>query len=69
MHRKASAHLAFGYGAHQCPGQQLARVELQQVFSTLFTRIPTLRLAIPFEDLRFKDNSLVHGVRSLPATW
>ncbi|MEO6090001.1 MAG: cytochrome P450 [Umezawaea sp.] len=69
VHRKASAHLAFGYGAHQCLGQQLARVELQQVFSTLFTRIPTLRLAIPFEDLRFKDNSLVYGVRSLPVTW
>jgi cytochrome P450 len=69
VHRKASAHLAFGYGAHQCLGQQLARVELQQVFSTLVTRIPTLRLAIPFEDLRFKDNSLVYGVRSLPVTW
>ncbi|HWO62352.1 MAG TPA: cytochrome P450 [Umezawaea sp.] len=69
VHRKASAHLAFGYGAHQCLGQQLARVELQQVFSTLFTRIPTLRLNTPFEDLKFKDNTLVYGVRSLPVTW
>jgi cytochrome P450 len=69
VHRKASAHLAFGYGAHQCLGQQLARVELQQVFSTLFTRIPTLRLDIPFEELEFKDNTLVYGVRSLPVTW
>ncbi|MFD9733075.1 cytochrome P450 [Umezawaea sp. NPDC059074] len=69
VHRKASAHLAFGYGAHQCLGQQLARVELQQVFGTLFTRIPTLRLNAPFEDLKFKDNTLVYGVRSLPVTW
>ncbi|PRY29171.1 cytochrome P450 [Umezawaea tangerina] len=69
LKRKASAHLAFGYGAHQCLGQQLARVELQQVFSTLFTRIPTLRLAVPFEDLKFKDNTLVYGVRSLPVAW
>ncbi|WNV82594.1 cytochrome P450 [Umezawaea sp. Da 62-37] len=67
--RKASAHLAFGYGAHQCLGQQLARVELQQVFGTLFTRIPTLRLATPFEDLKFKDDTLVYGVRSLPVAW
>jgi cytochrome P450 len=69
LKRKASAHLAFGYGAHQCLGQQLARVELQQVFSTLFQRIPTLRLAVPFEDLRFKDNALVYGLRALPVTW
>jgi cytochrome P450 len=67
--RKASSHLAFGFGVHQCLGQQLARVELQEVFTRLYRRIPTLRLAVPFEEIKFKDNTLVYGVTALPVTW
>ncbi|MFC0628464.1 cytochrome P450 [Kribbella deserti] len=67
--RKASSHMAFGFGPHQCIGQQLARVELQEVFVRLFQRIPTLRLAVPFEELQFKHNTLVYGVTALPVTW
>jgi cytochrome P450 len=69
LQRGATAHLAFGYGIHQCLGQQLARVELQEVFARLHQRIPTLRLAVPFEDIEFKNDALVYGVRSLPVTW
>ena len=69
LQRGATAHLAFGYGVHQCLGQQLARVELQEVFARLHQRIPTLRLAVPFEDIEFKNDALVYGVRSLPVTW
>ncbi|MET9555295.1 cytochrome P450 [Streptomyces sp. NPDC006645] len=69
LKRPATAHLAFGYGIHQCLGQQLARVELREVFARLHQRIPTLRLAVPFEDIEFKDNALVYGVRALPITW
>ncbi|WP_214401361.1 cytochrome P450 [Pseudonocardia lacus] len=69
VRRRPAAHLGFGYGAHQCLGQQLARVELQQVFGTLFTRVPTLRLAVPVEELDFKDDSVVYGLHSLPVTW
>ncbi|TDD45257.1 cytochrome P450 [Kribbella antibiotica] len=67
--RTGPAHVAFGFGPHQCLGQQLARVELQEVFTRLYTRIPTLRLAVPFEEIKFKDNTLVYGVQSLPVTW
>ncbi|GAB3835053.1 cytochrome P450 [Kribbella italica] len=67
--RKASAHLAFGFGPHQCLGQQLARVELIEVYTRLFRRIPTLRLAVPFEDIRFKHDALVYGLAELPVTW
>ncbi|MFB6724447.1 cytochrome P450 [Kribbella sp. NPDC056345] len=67
--REGAAHVAFGFGPHQCLGQQLARVELQEVFSRLYTRIPTLRLAVPFEEIQFKDNTLVYGVQALPVTW
>jgi hypothetical protein len=24
---------------------------------------------VPFEDIKFKDNALVYGVRALPITW
>jgi cytochrome P450 len=69
LHRQASTHLAFGFGAHQCLGQQLARVELREVYTRLYQRIPTLRLAVPFEEIVFKDKALVYGVESLPVTW
>ncbi len=45
--RDAGQQLGFGYGRHQCVGQQLARAELQIVFHTLLRRIPTLRAGDP----------------------
>ncbi|MEV4896993.1 cytochrome P450 [Nonomuraea sp. NPDC055795] len=69
VERGARHHLAFGFGPHQCLGQNLARVELQIVFDTLFRRIPTLRLAVPAEDLPFKTDAVVYGVHELPVTW
>ncbi len=65
----AGQQLGFGYGRHQCVGQQLARAEMQIVFQTLLRRIPTLRLAIPFEEIPFKDDRLAYGVYSLPCEW
>ncbi|KKD06304.1 hypothetical protein TN53_19260 [Streptomyces sp. WM6386] len=60
---------AFGWGPHQCVGQQLARVELHVVFSTLFRRIPTLRLAVDVSELKFKEDSQAYGIYELPVTW
>ncbi|WP_033439561.1 cytochrome P450 [Saccharothrix sp. NRRL B-16314] len=62
-------HLAFGFGPHQCLGQNLARMELQVVFDTLFRRIPTLRLATPVDELSFKADAVIYGVDELPVTW
>ncbi|KAB8194061.1 cytochrome P450 [Nonomuraea phyllanthi] len=69
IERDARSHLAFGYGPHQCLGQNLARVELEIVFDTLFRRIPGLRPAVPDEQLAFKDNATVYGMHELPVTW
>ncbi len=67
--QKPSAHLAFGYGPHQCLGQQLARMEMRIAIPALFNRFKTLRLAMPFESIPFRMNTPVHGVRTLPVTW
>src|SRR3954469_7743720 len=67
--RDAGQELGFGFGRHQCVGQQLARAELQIVFQTLLRRIPTLTLAISFDDVPFKHDRLAYGVYELPVAW
>ncbi|MBL1097602.1 cytochrome P450 [Streptomyces coffeae] len=67
--RDARHHVAFGYGVHQCLGQQLARVELQVVYGTLYRRVPTLRLAGDPAELPYKHDSIVYGVHELPVAW
>lgn len=70
LHRSgADRNVAFGYGRHQCVGQQLARAEMQIVFRTLFRRVPTLELAAALEDIPFKHDRLAYGVYELPVTW
>jgi cytochrome P450 len=44
---RAARHLAFGGGAHICPGAPLARMEAKHLLSRLFARFPNLRLAEP----------------------
>ncbi|MFE2073089.1 cytochrome P450 [Streptomyces misionensis] len=67
--RDARRHVAFGYGVHQCLGQPLARIELQVVYSTLYSRVPTLALATGIDQLEFKHDGFVYGVYELPVTW
>ncbi|MEU8916213.1 cytochrome P450 [Streptomyces nigrescens] len=67
--RPHSVHLAFGHGIHQCLGQQLARVEVKAALSALLDRFPTLRLAVPVEQVPMRDNMLAYGVHELPVTW
>jgi cytochrome P450 len=69
LHRDARGHLAFGFGVHQCLGQNLARMELQVVYGTLYRRIPGLRLAVGLEQVPFKHDALIYGVYELPVTW
>ncbi|PPK65233.1 cytochrome P450 [Actinokineospora auranticolor] len=67
--RDARHQLAFGHGIHRCVAQNLARLELEIAFTTLFARVPGLRLAAPVEELDFKDGALLYGVHTLPVTW
>ncbi|MER6690961.1 cytochrome P450 [Streptomyces minutiscleroticus] len=67
--RQNARNFAFGAGIHMCIGHQLARVEMRVAFRRLLERFPTLRIAVPHDQLRFKTDSVVYGVWELPVTW
>ncbi|MFC4563639.1 cytochrome P450 [Nocardiopsis mangrovi] len=68
--RRDGGHLAFGHGIHQCLGQQLARVEMRVAFPALVNRFPTLRLAVPADEVGLRPETAdIYGVKSLPVTW
>ncbi|TCK24502.1 cytochrome P450 [Pseudonocardia endophytica] len=67
--RSARSHVAFGYGVHQCLGQNLVRLEMEIAYTTLFERIPDLRLAVPADELPVKYDGVLIGLHELPVTW
>lgn len=67
--RNSRGHLGFGYGVHQCIGQNLARVEMQVALSTLVRSLPGLRLAVPESELRFQNQQEIYGIEELPVAW
>lgn len=67
--RSERRHVAFGYGVHQCLGQNLVRVEMDIAYRKLFERIPTLELAVPLEELAFKYDGILFGLHELPVRW
>ncbi|PWY73544.1 cytochrome P450 [Aspergillus eucalypticola CBS 122712] len=71
IHRHVDPHqnLAFGYGPHNCQGQWLSRLELQVVFSTLFRRLPNLKLAIEPSELEYTPPTQNVGVVHLPVVF
>ncbi|MCX4718014.1 cytochrome P450 [Streptomyces virginiae] len=68
--RDSGGHLAFGHGIHLCLGAQLARIEMRVAFTALLGHFPTLRLAVPAEDVALRPETAdIYGVKSLPVTW
>lgn len=67
--RAARNHVAFGFGVHQCMGQNLARVELQVALPRLFERIPGLRLARPVKPADYRTTAVIYGLEHLYVTW
>jgi pentalenic acid synthase len=68
-HRPPGHHVAFGFGIHQCLGQNLARAEMEIALLSLFDRLPGLRLAAPVDDIPFKPGDTIQGMLELPVTW
>ncbi|WP_405682634.1 cytochrome P450 [Streptomyces sp. NBC_00057] len=67
--RQSRHHVAFGFGVHQCLGQNLARAELEIALRTLFDRLPELRLAAPVDEIPFKPGDTIQGMLELPVAW
>ncbi|MFD9393247.1 cytochrome P450 [Streptomyces sp. NPDC060000] len=68
-HREDRHHLAFGFGIHQCLGQNLARAEIEIALRTLFERLPGLKLAEPAAQIPFKPGTTLQGMIRLPVRW
>uniref|UniRef100_A0AAU2VF07 Cytochrome P450 n=1 Tax=Streptomyces sp. NBC_00003 TaxID=2903608 RepID=A0AAU2VF07_9ACTN len=68
-HRTSRHHVAFGFGIHQCLGQNLARAEMEIALRSLFDRLPGLRLAVPAEEIPFKPGDTLQGMVELPVAW
>ncbi|MFD8088074.1 cytochrome P450 [Kitasatospora sp. NPDC059722] len=68
--RRAGRHVAFGFGVHQCVGQNLARAVTGTALSVLLRRVPTLRLAVPVEQVKADPPYVLQGgVSELPVAW
>jgi cytochrome P450 len=59
-------HLAFGHGPHYCLGANLARMELQEAFGALATRLPGLSLAGPATAVPWIGEAIIHRPVEVP---
>ena len=63
----ASDQLTFGYGAHQCMGKNLARMEMQIFLDELTRRLPHMRLA--GQRFTYVPNTSFRGPEHLYVEW
>ena len=61
--RTPNKHLSFGYGAHLCLGQHLAKMEIRSLYEELLGRLDHVELA---GDYSFVEASFVSGLKRLP---
>lgn len=69
LRRRGNPHLAYGHGPHRCPASALGDMELRTLLGTLLTRLPTARLAVPDEQLAWRNADILRGPVQLPVTW
>lgn len=65
-HRDARRHLAFGHGPHQCLGQWLAKVEVEECLHRFTRRFPDAVLAVAANALSFRHQASSYGLNALP---
>ncbi len=69
IHRANTSHIAFGKGIHYCLGAPLARMEGEVALSTLFHRLPNVRLAAPIDALEWRLIPMFRSLKHLPVAW
>jgi cytochrome P450 family 142 subfamily A polypeptide 1 len=67
--RHPNPHLAFGFGAHFCLGNQLARLELKVMIDRLLTRLPDLRLTVGRHELARREANFISGIEEMPVAF
>lgn len=61
--RKDAKQLAFGFGAHVCLGQHLARMEITALYREILNRVTDIELV---GEPRYTQSTFVGGLKSLP---
>ena len=61
--RKPNRHVAFGYGAHLCLGQYLAKLEMRILFEELLPRLKSITLD---GEVKMTQAYFVNGPKKLP---
>ena len=64
--REPNRHVAFGYGAHVCLGQHLAKMEIRSFFTELLRRLDSIELA---GEPKRVQAVFVSGLKSLPVRY
>jgi cholest-4-en-3-one 26-monooxygenase len=67
--RSPNPHMAFGFGAHFCLGNQLARLELRVMVERVLARMPDLRLATARDALPRRAANFISGIEEMPVVF
>jgi cytochrome P450 family 142 subfamily A polypeptide 1 len=67
--RSPNPHLAFGFGAHFCLGNQLARLELKVMTERLLARLPDLHLTTDQATLPRRAANFISGIEEMPVAF
>ncbi len=63
----AADHLTFGYGAHQCMGKNLGRMEVSIILEEVSRRLPHLQLDA--QEFTFLPNTSFRGPEAVKVSW
>jgi cholest-4-en-3-one 26-monooxygenase len=67
--RSPNPHMAFGFGAHFCLGNQLARLELRVMVERVLARLPDLHLATERAGLPRREANFISGIEEMPVAF
>ena len=67
--RSPNPHLAFGFGAHFCLGNQLARLELKVMTERVLARLPDLHLTVERSSLPRRAANFISGIEEMPVAF
>ena len=67
--RSPNPHMAFGFGAHFCLGNQLARLELKVMMDRLLDRLPDLHLTVDRDALPRRKANFISGIEEMPVAF